>query len=331
MGNPIAQITGSVLSVGGGLISGNKASNAQKAAAETARTDAAAAARMAQFTPVGVSTRFGTSDFGFDGNGRLSSAGYTLSPELRALQDYAMSQATAGQADTSRLLSLGRGYLAESPEESALNYYNQQRQLIAPGEERALSGIKSGLLRTGRGGLSVGQGGALAASNPELQAYYNAITQRDLELASAAEQEGRNRIAYGQGLLSSAYAPISTPVGLAGTFENLGQSALDIGAGLGGQSASASRGAADLYAQGMATANQLQLARNSYSPWGTALSGAGSAISGMGGGGSGSSSWFNSLLNSGGGSSGGGMSSSSPSMYSQYGSSGGTGGGYGLR
>jgi hypothetical protein len=291
----LAAIAGPILSIGGGLISGSKASNAQNAAAQTAREDAARSARMAQFTPVGVSTRFGTSNFGFDDFGRLNSAGYNLSPELRALQDYAVSQANAGQADTSRLLSLGRGYLAESPEESAQNYYNQQRQLIAPGEERTLGGIKSGLLRTGRGGLSVGQGGALAASNPELQAYYNALAQRDLELASAAEQEGRNRIAYGQGLLSSAYTPISTPVGLAGTFENLGRESLDIGAALGGQSAAAGGRAADLYAGGMATANQLQLARNSYSPLGTALSGAGSALGGMGGG-SGLGSWFSSLI-----------------------------------
>jgi len=291
----MGSLVGSVLGTVGGLISGNKASNAQNAAAETARTDALASARMAQFTPVGISTRFGTSNFGFDDNGKLSSAGYTLSPELKALQNYVMSQAGAGQADTSRLLSLGRGYLATSPEEAAQNYYNQQRQLIAPGEERTLGGIKAGLLRTGRGGLSVGQGGALAASNPELQAYYNAIAQRDLELAAASEQEGRNRVSYGQGLLSSAYAPISTPVGLAGTFENLGQGALDIGASLGAQSATAGGRAAQLYSQGMSTANQLQLARNSYSPWGTALSGAGSAVSGGGGG---MGSWFNSLIGS---------------------------------
>jgi hypothetical protein len=297
MGSIVSAIAGPVLSIGGGLISGNKASNAQNAAAQTAREDAARSARMAQFTPVGVSTRFGTSNFGFDDFGRLSSAGYNLSPELRALQDYAMSQAGAGREDTSRLLSLGRGYLAESPEESARNYYNQQRQLIAPGEERTLFGIKSGLLRTGRGGLSVGQGGQMAASNPELQAYYNAIALRDLELASQAEQEGRNRVTYGQGLLSSAYSPISTPVGLAGTFENLGKESLDIGAALGGQSAQAGGRAADLYSRGMASANQFQLARNSYSPWGTALSGAGSAFGSSGGGSmGGTGSWFDNLL-----------------------------------
>jgi len=115
----MGSLVGSVLGTVGGLISGNKASNAQNAAAETARTDALASARMAQFTPVGISTRFGTSNFGFDDNGKLSSAGYTLSPELKALQNYVMSQAGAGQADTSRLLSLGRCYLSTSAEEAA--------------------------------------------------------------------------------------------------------------------------------------------------------------------------------------------------------------------
>lgn len=297
MGGVVSAVAGPILGTVGGLISGNKASNAQNAAAQTAREDAAAAARMSQFTPVGISTRFGTSNFGFDENGRLSSAGYNLSPELRSLQDYAMSQTQAGIGDTERLLSLGRGYLASSPEESAQNYYNQQRQLIAPGEETTLSGIRSGLLRTGRGGLAVGQGGQMAASNPELQAYYNAIAQRDLQLAAQSEQEGRNRLTFGQGLLSSAYTPISTPFGLAATFEDLGKQSLDIGAGLGAQSATAGSRAAGLYSQGMASANQLQLARNSYSPLGTAMSGLSSSMGG-GGGSGGMGSWFNSLIGS---------------------------------
>ncbi len=327
MGSIVSAIAGPVLSIGGGLISGSKASNAQNAAAGTARENAATAARMAQFRPVGTSTRFGTSTFGYGPEG-LTSAGYTLSPELKSLQDYVMSQAGAGQQDTSRLLSLGRSYLAESPEEVAQNYYAQQRQLIAPGEERTLNDIRSGLLRTGRGGLAIGQGGQLAAANPELQAYYNAIAQRDLELAAASEQEGRNRVTYGQGLLSSAYSPISTPVGLAGTFENLGQQSLEIGAGLGGQSAAAGGRAADLYSQGMASANQFQLARNSYSPFGTALSGAGSAISPSGSMGT----WFSSLLNSGGGGGGAyGSMGGAPGMGSSMGTGlRSSGGGFGM-
>lgn len=321
----LAAIAGPVLSIGGGLISGSKASNAQNAAAATARTDAATAARMAQFRPVGTSTRFGTSTFGYGPEG-LTSAGYTLSPELKSLQDYVMSQAGLGQQDTSRLLSLGRDYIAQSPEDAAQEFMMSRRNLLQPGLEQQYGQIKSGLLRTGRGGLAIGQGGQLAAANPELQAYYNAVARQEAELAAQADQEGFNRIVRGQGLLSSAYSPISTPVGLAGTFENLGQGALDISSSLGQQSAAAGGRAADLYAQGMATANQFQLARNSYSPFGTALSGAGSAISPGGSMGT----WFSSLLNSGGGGSYGSMGGA-PGMGSSMGTglrSG--GGGFGM-
>jgi hypothetical protein len=327
MGSTVAAIAGPVLGLAGGLISGSKASNAQNAAAQTARENAATAARMAQFRPVGTSTRFGTSTFSSGPEG-LTSAGYTLSPELKSLQDYVMSQAGLGQQDTSRLLSLGRDYIAESPEDAAQEFMMSRRNLLQPGLEQQYGQIKSGLLRTGRGGLAIGQGGYLASANPELQAYYNAVARQEAELAAQADQEGFNRIVRGQGLLSSAYAPISTPVGLAGTFENLGQGALDISSGLGQQSAAAGGRAADLYSQGMATANQFQLARNSYSPFGTALSGAGSAISPSGSMGT----WFSSLLNSGGGGGGAyGSMGGAPGMGSSMGTGlRSSGGGFGM-
>lgn len=212
-----------------------------------AQGDLQAAGRMAQFTPVGVSNRFGTSSFGFDPYGRLSSANYALSPDIKSLQDYAVSQATAGQADTSRLLSLGRGYLAASPEESAQQYMLSRRGLLQPGLDVQYGQIKAGLQRTGRGGLAIGQGGQLAAANPELQAYYNAAALQEARLAAEAEQEGRNRITYGQGLLSSAYTPISTPLALAGTIDEMGRSSLDIGSALGARSATGAAGASKLY------------------------------------------------------------------------------------
>lgn len=327
MGSIVSAVAGPVLGLAGGLISGSKASNAQNAAAATAREDARRAAQMAQFTPVGVSTRFGTSKFGFDDFGRLSSAGYNLSPEIRDLQSFALSQAQAGRGDTERLLSLGREYIAASPEEAAQEFMMSRRNLLQPGLEQQYGQIKSGLLRTGRGGLAIGQGGYLSAANPELQAYYNAVARQEAELAAQADQEGFNRVVRGQGLLSSAYSPISTPIGLAGTFEDLGKQSLDIGAALGGQSAAAGGRAADLYAQGMASANQFQLARNSYSPFGTALSGAGSAISPGGSMGT----WFSSLLNSGGGGGSYGSMGGAPGMGSSMGTGlRSSGGGFGF-
>jgi hypothetical protein len=212
-----------------------------------AQGDLQAAGRMAQFTPVGISNRFGSSSFGYDPSGRLSSASYALTPEAKSLQDYAMSQATAGQADTSRLLSLGRDYIAASPEEAAQQYMLSRRGLLQPGLDTQYNQIKSGLLQTGRGGLAIGQGGQLAAANPELQAYYNAAALQEARLAAEADQEGFNRVARGQGLLSSAYTPISTPLALSGTIDEMGRGSLDIGSALGSRSMTGAANASKLY------------------------------------------------------------------------------------
>lgn len=288
-----AMLAGSLISGASNKSAAQSSADAQRAAASESSAAQIEAARIAaeasKFRPVGMSTRFGKSYFNKDAEGNITSAGYNLSPELKSLQDYAMAQARLGQTDTNRLLSLGRGYLATSPEEAAQNYYAQQRQLLNPGEETALSGIRSGLLRTGRGGLAVGQGGQMAAANPELQAYYNAIAQRDLQLAAQAEQEGRNRVTFGQGLLSSAYSPISTPLGLAATTEQLGQGAFDLGVNLGGRQTQANQAGASLLASGLSNAAQtqalgqmnaartMQLA-NQTNPFGAALTGFGQQI-----------------------------------------------------
>ena len=214
------------------------------------------AAAMAQFRPIGITTRFGTSTFG-DGT-----AGYTPSQELLDLQNFYAKQSLAGRADTERLLSLGRGYISETPQEAQSRYYYQQRALLAPGEEQALGRIRSNLLTTGRGGLAVGQGGGLAASNPELQAYYNAIATRDLQLGIESEQAARNQITFGQGLLSKAYSPVSTPYSQVAALEELAQAPLDIGAQLGGRSAAAGANAGRLLAAGGLAAAQTELAGN---------------------------------------------------------------------
>jgi len=133
---------------------------------------------------------------------------------------------------------------------------------LAPGEEQALGRIRSNLLTTGRGGLAVGQGGGLAASNPELQAYYNAIATRDLQLGIEAEQAAREQIKFGQGLLSTAYSPVSTPYSQVAALEELAQAPLDIGAQLGGRSAAAGANAGRLLAEGGLAAAQTGLAGN---------------------------------------------------------------------
>jgi len=281
MGGVVSAV-GNIIGGVGGLISGGKASDAAANQARALEAAGARASEMARFRPVGIRTRFGTSNFGFDDSGNLSSAGYTLSPEAQALQDYFMSQTTAGQADTSRLLGLGRGYISETPAEATRRYYQQQRELIAPGEDLTYNRIKSNLQRTGRGGLAVGQGGDLAAANPELQAFYNAIAQRDRELARQSELAAREQISFGQGLLSSAYSPVATPLGYATTIEELGQTPLRLGSSLGSSAASAGAQAGNLLFSGARAAAPFSYQNQAYSPLGTALSGFGGALSSAG-------------------------------------------------
>jgi hypothetical protein len=76
--------------VGGSAVASRQAGkSAERAAGMSADAQLEAAriaAEEARFRPVGITSRFGQSQFGFDDAGRLSSAGYTLDPELVKLQ-----------------------------------------------------------------------------------------------------------------------------------------------------------------------------------------------------------------------------------------------------
>lgn len=304
-----AAVAGAVVTSQAMKSSASTAADAQARAAQTsadAQVRAAEiAAEQAKFRPVGMSTRFGTSYFNKDDQGNITTAGYNLSPELKAIQDYAMQQAAAGQTDTNTLLGLGRGYFAQTPEAAAQDYMSKQRALYAPAQEQQLAAIRNRLAQSGRAGLSVGgtESGNIQASNPELQAYYNALAQQESQLAANADLAAQQRITFGQGLLSNAYSPIATPLGLAGTTEQLGQGAFDLGVNLGGRQTQANQAGAQLYASGMTNAantqaaGQLGAARtmqaaNAYSPLGASLTGLGQQLGGTGQLGS----WFNSML-----------------------------------
>lgn len=231
------------------------ASRQAEAITESAKTSAGAqteaarlAAEQARFRPVGVTTRFGSSQFGFSPEGYLTSAGYTVSPELRAAQD--------------RLLGLGAGYLAQTPEEVAQKYLASQMDLLAPSRERQLAELRNRSYQTGREGLSVGATGlrpggglGLKATNPEMEAYYNVLAQQDAALAAQAEQAGRGQIGFGAGLF-----------GMANELENIAQNPLTLGAGLGGQQAAyGARAGSSLLTGGLGAAQTMQAA-NMLSP-----------------------------------------------------------------
>jgi hypothetical protein len=315
MGGAVSAIAGPVLSLGGGLIGGSKSADASKGQAEALRAAAERASAMAQFNPYGMTTAFGTSKFE-DGKGS-----YQLSPELQAIQSRLFGQAGAydptqvAQAaqpiygGASSLFNLGQQYLAKSPEQAAQDYMTQQQGLLAPGREAAQARLGTTNFGRGTGGLAVNTGTGGAPSNPAAQALYNAQARQDLELAAQAEQAGMARTKFGAGLFgtggellrqvpsltTAGYSPLEAQLGLLRTTETMGQDPFRLSTSLADQYAQAGARAGQLYLQPQAAAAQAYSNYQGYSPMSAALSGAGSALSGMGAA-SGVGNWFGDLI-----------------------------------
>jgi len=84
------------LSLLGGLFGGSSARRAAQTQADAQTRAAQLAAEEARFRPVGITTRFGQSQFQTDPQGRVSGASYTLDPQLKALQDQFLGLAGGG-------------------------------------------------------------------------------------------------------------------------------------------------------------------------------------------------------------------------------------------
>ena len=273
MGIEAALIMGGA-SLLGGKMQSDAAGDAARQSAQAQLESARIAAEAAKFRPVGVTTRYGKSNFQFNKKGYLSGAGYEISPELRAYQDRlqgltrgALTQAEMAQEQyaplqqgAQGLFGLGQQYLAQSPEEVAAQYMSRQQD--------------------GAGGLG--------ATTPEMEAYYNAIAQQDAALAAQAQQAGQQNVAFGTGLLGSganlmgqyqagqvgALSPFTSYLGAGSTLEQLGQQSLEMGSALGGRSATAGGNVGQfLLSGGQGAARAIQ---------GAAGSGVGSALIGLG-------------------------------------------------
>jgi hypothetical protein len=192
------------------------------------------------------------------------------------------------------LFGLGQQYLQQSPQQVAAQYIQQQQDLLAPSRERQYAQLQNQLFQTGRGGLSVGAtglrpsgAGGLGATTPEMEAYYNALAQQDLQLASQAQQAGQQNVAFGAGLLGSgaglmgqyqagqvgALSPFSAYLGAGSTIESLGQQPLEMGSALGGRAATAGANVGQaLLTGGLGAARTLQAA-SGQSGLGAALTG----------------------------------------------------------
>jgi len=296
-------ITGGAI-LAGSLLSGNAAADAAQSSANAQLEAGRQAAEASRFRPVGITTRFGSSGFQFDPQGYLTGANYNLSPELKAYQDRVMRLTGQGLSFAEQapgmyapltgaaggLFNLGQQYLAQSPEQVAADYMAKQQALLAPGRERESAALANQLYNKGRTGLSIAQGGGLMAANPEQAALANARAMQDLQLAANATQAGQQNVAFGAGLfntgsgllgaygqgLTGAYAPFTAGLGVGQSLEQLGQSPLDIGAQLGGRSATAGANMGQsLLSSGLNAARTAQ-AGNAYNPLGAALQGFGS-------------------------------------------------------
>ena len=280
-----------LIGTAGSVYASNQASNAT--------TDAAAqAAQMAQFRPVGVTTRFGKSGFNYDETGKLIGAGYQVAPDVAAAREGLMGMAGVGlgqaqqiqayqpnvNAQAAGLFNLGAGYLAQNPQQVAQNYLTQQQQLLAPGREQQLAQLSNQQQQQGRMGLATGATNAgytanapgLAATNPQFAAMYNARAQQDAQLAANAQTYGQQQVQFGQGLLSGglnlagqgfglqtqALAPYTQYAQGAVNLENLGQNALTQGSALGSASTAGATNAANIQNAAAQQAAQLQLGRN---------------------------------------------------------------------
>ena len=285
--------------IAGGL-QGLGAANTAEKAREAAQIQAAAqveaariAADAAKFRPVGVTTRFGASNFQTDAQGNVIGAGYTASPEIQAYQNRLSALAAQGltgaegaqaayaplTTGAQSLFNLGQGYIQQTPEQQAADYIAKQQALLAPGQQQQLAQLQNTLQAQGRGGLSVAQGGNLMATNPELAAYYNALAQSNLTLAAQGQQAGMEQARFGAGLLgagsdlmgkyyagqTAAYAPFATAIDTTSGLENLAQQPLTLGMNIGGVTSAASANAGKLLSQGMISSAATQAPYNAFS------------------------------------------------------------------
>ena len=299
---------------------GSSTKSAGQDAANQMSAAAQAAAAAAQFRPVGMTTRFGSSQFTREvdpatGMPYVSGASYTAAPELADLQNRLFSQYGQGltfaeqqqmqaqpmaqgaqtlfglgqqilptsyqtapsaqaqalaaqyqgamqglmptsyqtsaspeaQALAQQFQQTGAGYLAQSPEEARAEYMRTQQAALAPGQEQQLASIRNQLFQTGRSGLATGgtsQG--MAATNPEMAAYYNSLQQQNLNLSAGAEQAAQQRQSLGLGMLGQGYQTTTSAQELArqNMLQNLG-----MGLGFGQQAYATTATAEDLARQ----------------------------------------------------------------------------------
>lgn len=250
---------------------GEQAAAAQRAAAQQA-------AQISAFRPVGMTSRFGSGAFDITDVGgapRVTGASYTVSPELKAIQDQLMAL-TGGAVTTAeeaqmaaqplgaaaqRLFGLGAGYLAETPEMARQRAFDMLQDVRRPEQMREEERLASSVFGRGRAGLNIG------GAQPELATLAGARRMQELQLGAQAEQAAQQRQMFGSGLMSQglglfgqqyalpgqALAPLQSYLGTIGTIEEMGQQPLQLGLQIGGAAQQGASAAAGLLSQAAQT------------------------------------------------------------------------------
>lgn len=298
-----------IANLGGGYLNRENYSDAARISGQAQIEAARIAADAAKFRPVGVTTSFGQSKFGYDDQGRLNQAGYELAPGLQAQQDSLMGAsnpylqqfldaqgATAPMAQGAQgMFNLGQQYLGTDPQAQAQKYMADQQALLAPGRASEMASLQATMQAQGRGGFSMGGDAGMGASNPQMQALLNSQRMQDLGLASQATQGGMDYAKFGAGMMGSggnmlrdmystqsgAYDPYQTAMGGAQYLEGLGQNAMDMGTQLGGKvtAGNAAGGLLLGQAQTNAATNNQEAQQTTGSTWGNLLQGAAPMLS----------------------------------------------------
>ena len=291
----------------GGMMAADSARDAAQTSANAQLETSRMAAEQAKFTPFGIAgSLFAQPKYSVDAEGRPT-VDLGINPEFRAYQNRLMGLAGGGLTQAEQagqqyaplsgaatgLFNLGQKYLAQTPEEVAQQYMIKQQDLLAPTRERQLAELRNRGFQTGREGLSVGGTGlrpggglGLSATNPEMEAYYNALAQQDAQLAAGAQEAGQRQVAFGTGLFGQganllnqyqtgqvgALSPFQAYLAATQGIESLGQSPLDIGAQLGGRAATAGAQAGQSLLIGGTNAARTMQPANALNPFARTIS-----------------------------------------------------------
>jgi hypothetical protein len=261
----IANLVSSGATTAAGLLQQETSREAAIAAQAKIDVETAAAKQAAQFRPVGMTTRFGTSQFVIDPKtGQLTSAGYTLDPQAKNAQDRLVRLAEQGlvqaegaqaqfaplQTGAQSLFGLGQGFLNAQNDprlaQIASQYLEQSpesKRLTALGGDYLTQSPESKML-TALGSKYIAQSPEAVAQNYLNQQMALLQPGRELELANLQnklQQQGRGGLSVAQGGTLGATTPelqalynarAQQEAVLAANAQQAGQQQVQFGAGL---------------------------------------------------------------------------------------------------